>query len=347
MDMDIDMLHSSALKGVEFQNAWGHASYRAPIERPELTDEYVRKADVKEIRQAMYYEQRFRTAPELNSLSTHNEVEDNECRHRVENRCQISGWAEKTTEPYIFCFVPPGWNDTVDNNNATGNLLPSGRILTNVDLLDDIISPYELGKTHKAWNMICVHAHLFQALSRGWCALKYEETESRNDGKVDLVCRFYWMPQLTGRFNKTAEDALEVYALVDELNLFFDSDCPAPPTYPNESPTPDSGTIVKLEREKAEVQKTISVINVHWGCILYTALCGGAGRAQFLTGMDQSDGSLKPRDKGFEDARTMLEKNDRVSEMTWKRTVSSHDTQSTGKRYDTTIESEANVTRPA
>lgn len=56
--------------------------------------------------------------------------------------------------------------------------------------------------------------------------------------------------------------------------------------------------------------------------------------------MDQGDGSLEPRDKEFKDARVMLEENDRVSEMTWKQTASSHDTDSTGGGYDTPTESE-------
>ncbi|KAG8357912.1 hypothetical protein FVEN_g4525 [Fusarium venenatum] len=43
-----------------------------------------------------------------------------------------------------------------------------------------------------------------------------------------------------------------------------------------------------------------SVVKVHWACILFTALCGGAERAWNLTGMDLSDGSLKPRDHAFE-----------------------------------------------
>lgn len=233
------MFHSSPLKGVEFQTAWGHASYRAPIERPELTEEYVQEASLEEIQQSMYYEQRFRSSPGLESLSTHNEYEDNECRERDLNQCQISKWAKEATEPYIFCFIPPGWNNTVDKNNSTGNLLSSGRILTDVDLLDDIISPYKLGKTHKVWDMICVHADLFQALSCGWCVLKYENTEQHEDGDVNVfnvVCRFYWMPQLTPRFNKTTDGTAEVYALLEELNLFFEGKCPPPPIYPSKSP---------------------------------------------------------------------------------------------------------------
>lgn len=60
--------------------------------------------------------------------------------------------------------------------------------------------------------------------------------------------------------------------------------------------------------------------------------------------MDQSDGSLKPRDKEFMAVRAMLEKNDRVSEMTWKHPAGSeYGTESTGK----TTESEADFARGA
>ena len=49
-----------------------------------------------------------------------------------------------------------------------------------------------------------------------------------------------------------------------------------------------------------EAQKLKSAVKIHWNCILYTALCGGVGLAHFMTGMDQSDGSLQPRDKELE-----------------------------------------------
>ncbi|RBR25378.1 uncharacterized protein FIESC28_01815 [Fusarium coffeatum] len=339
------MLHSSPLNKADFQATWGHAFYRAPIERPELTDEYVQEATFEELKQSMYYEQRYQTSPGLKSLSTHNDYEDNECRHRDGNVCQISNWEEETTDPYIFSFIPPGWNNTVDNSNATGNLSPSGRILTDVDLLDNVVSPNALGMTHKAWNMICVHADLFRVLSDGWCALKYEKTEPRNDKKVDVVCRFYWMPQLEPRFNKMANGTAEVYALLEEFNLFFEAKCPPPPVYPSDSEvSPDSGDVVKLKREEADVPKTIAAIKVHWNCVLYTALCGGAGRSQFLTGMDQRDGSVKAWDKEFMAVRDQVERNHRVEDMTWKRPGrSEYGTESTGR----TTESEADFARGA
>ena len=48
-----------------------------------------------------------------------------------------------------------------------------------------------------------------------------------------------------------------------------------------------------------EAQKLKSAVKIHWNCILYTALCGGVGLAHFMTGMDQSDGSLQPRDEDY------------------------------------------------
>ncbi|KAG8672667.1 hypothetical protein FPOAC1_005943 [Fusarium poae] len=293
---------------------WKHAEDKLPTVQPPLTSERIRGESWEEISRSMYYNQRFETDPDL-PIVVRNRSEERICFERDGHACMLTGKKDDLT---LFWFIPPTWNNNVDGNNVTGNLYFSGHILADVDLLDDILSVTELGKSHKAWNMICVDRTLYRFLSTGWCAFKFHGTTRRHDGKFEVLLQFYWMPQLTARFNKPTNN-FDMENIVREFKAFVQSDCPPPPHYPKESPAPESGYLIRLVMTQEEARKTESAVKVHWACVVYTALCGGAGRSQFLTGMDQSDGSLVPRDKEFEKAKERLELDHRVAEMGWKK----------------------------
>ncbi|KAM0499169.1 hypothetical protein ACHAP8_005880 [Fusarium lateritium] len=306
---------------------WKHAADKLPTWQPPLTRKRIREESWEECSKSTYYRSRFNTdryLPHVLSKPT----EELTCFERDSYACTLTG---KMGDLTLFWFIPRTWNNAVDRNNITGNLLSSGHILADVDLLDDIISVRELGKSHKAWNMISVDRTIYRFLTTGWCAFKFESTTPRLDGRFDVFLRFYWMSQLTARFNKPTIN-FDVENIIREFNTFVQSDCPPPPHYP-ESPAPKSGYLIRLVMTQEEARKTESVVKVHWACVVYTALCGGAGRSQFLTGMDQSDRSLVPRDKEFEKAKKQLELDHRVAEMGWKkayREISSDGTDGSG-----------------
>nr|CEG05265.1 unnamed protein product [Fusarium clavum] len=259
--------------------SWRHALYRAPLKQPEFTDELIEQADWETIKLSMYYEIRFETEPDLQDLS-YPEEESAKCRKR----------------------------DKDDHNDATGNLEGSCLDVADVDILDDILSATELGKSHKAWNMMLVDPELYEYLVQGLCAFNFETIEEiekptthdddHNDEDVHVVLRFYWMPSLTPRFNQvtTVED---MKTIATEFNAFIALGSPPPDGFPESITTPKSGDLVRLLRTREEAQKLKSAVKIHWSCIAYTALCGGVGLAHFMTGMDQGDGSLQPRDEEF------------------------------------------------
>ncbi|KAJ4022966.1 hypothetical protein NW752_003422 [Fusarium irregulare] len=283
-------------------DVWEHALYRAPIYRPNLTLEDYQDAEWETFSQTIYYAQRFRTDPKLETVSLDPD-EVRKCLERDQSSCVVT----HQTGVKVFPFIPMEWNNSVDNNNATGNLEEVCLAMTDVDLLDDIISAYELGKSYKVWNLVCVSPDLYSSLRRGWCGFKYHETipiEGDGDGgqlggKVQVVLVFYWMPQLSkARFNEVT-DAADLEDIARSFNDFVSQGCKEPSFYPKQDPVPRSGDKVYLPMTSEDAEKLKSAVKVHWACVVYLALCGGTGRPQYLTGMDQSDGSLQPRDKEF------------------------------------------------
>ncbi|KAF0637875.1 hypothetical protein FPSE5266_09426 [Fusarium pseudograminearum] len=293
---------------------WKHAEDKSPTPQPPLTRKRIREKSWKVIEQSIYYDSRCETLPNL-PVVRRSLAEERICFKRDGRACVLTG---KKSDLTLFWFIPHTWNNSVGRNNATSNLLEMSVILADVDAFDDIFSATELGKTHKAWNMICVDRTLYRFLSTGWCAFKFQCAILGHDGKFEVLLRFYWMPQLTARFNKPV-NAFDMENIIKEFKAFVQSDCPPPPHYPKESPVPESGRLIRLIMTKEEARKIESAVKVHWACVVYTALCGGAGRSQFLTGMDQSDGSLVPRDKEFEQEKKQLELDHRVAEMGWKK----------------------------
>ncbi|RBR25377.1 uncharacterized protein FIESC28_01814 [Fusarium coffeatum] len=267
-------------------DVWEHALYRAPIYRPNLTVEDYQDAEWETFSQTIYYAQRFRTDPKLETVSLDPD-EVRKCLERDQSSCVVT----HQTGAKVFPFIPIGWNNSVENNNATGTLK----------------NAYELGKSHKAWNLVCVSPDLYSSLRRGWCGFKYHETipiEGDGDGgqlggRVQVVLVFYWMPQLSkARFNEVT-DATDLEDIARSFNDFVSQGCKEPSFYPKQDPVPRSGDKVYLPMIREDAEKLKSAVKVHWACVVYLALCGGTGRPQYLTGMNQSDGSLQPRDNEF------------------------------------------------
>jgi hypothetical protein len=100
-----------------------------------MTDKLIEEEDWMTTLQAMYYEMQFKTLPELNKLSF-NKGKDAKCRERDKDVCVLPG----NLNPRVFWFIPPIWNDTVEYNNAMGNLEGVSLDLTDIDLLDDFCS---------------------------------------------------------------------------------------------------------------------------------------------------------------------------------------------------------------
>jgi hypothetical protein len=265
--------------------------------------------DSETIRNAAYYDSCFRTLRELPRI-TRDIQEEASCLARDGKSCVVTG----KPGPRVFYFIPPTWNDTVEHNDATG-ILDMGSIdLVGINLLRGpcrIISAGELGMTHKSWNMLCLDPVLYECLTSGLCAFKYKGTEDLGHGEAKVALQFYWMPHLMGRFNQdigidscgeaNANVSLE---LINELRAFYQDQCPPPSAHRDGLTTKAgkplrSGHIVHIKMSNPEALRFEAVVKIQWACIMYTALCGGAGRAWYLTGMDLRDGSLQPRDNQF------------------------------------------------
>lgn len=278
------------------EGVWDHAQHRPPIYRPHLTLEDYQEGDWETIAQKIYYDQHFHTDPGLETVSL-DQDESLKCQNRDYKSCVVTD-----TKPFkLFHFIPLGWNNSVANNNATGNLEEVCLAMADVNLMKDILSVSELGRSHKAWNSICVNPDLYRALIHGYCGFKYHETvpvpdkDGRPSGNVRVVLVLYWMPQsIKARFNEKT-NAVDL----EDIARAFNSFTHPPPSYPKDGAVPRSGDLVNLPMTSQDAEKLKSAVKVHWACVVYLALCGGTGQPQYLTGMDQSDGSLQPRDEEF------------------------------------------------
>lgn len=314
--MDTDMLHldSSNIK----HPTWAHALYKAPVQQANMSAEDDHKADWETIARSIYYDSRFGTNPNL-PIITGAPAEIEKAKSRDKGKCVVT---EYTEIDYLW-LIPATWNNSPAHNDSTGNLEGSSVDLADVDMLDsDLLNASELGKTHKSWNIMCIDKVLYSFITRGWGGFRFEENgRPNNKGVVEVKLRFYWMPQMTGRFNRRTTKRAELVDMVNEFNAFHRAGCPPPPTYPKGHGfvVPKSGQLVVVERNVGDVDKFKCALKIHWRCVLYTALCGGAGRPQFMTGMDQSFGHLKPRDNEFAQQKAELEENDLVAQMSWRK----------------------------
>ncbi|CAG1959394.1 unnamed protein product [Fusarium graminearum] len=116
------------------------------------------------------------------------------------NKCVVTG----RPNPRVFWFIPRGWNDTADHNDATGNLEIGCYYLTKIDLLETISVSGELGNTHKPWNMICIDPVLYDFLVQGYCAFSYVITRDLVGSSI-LNLKFFWMPKLIPRFHQVMD----------------------------------------------------------------------------------------------------------------------------------------------
>ncbi|KAJ4137256.1 hypothetical protein NW768_002838 [Fusarium equiseti] len=297
---------------------WRHALYKPPVEQPKMSDEDDRHADWETIAQSMYYESRFETNPNLPAITEPKAEEISKAHSRDKGKCVVTGCPDVKH----FWLIPFTWNNTPPHNDSTGNLEGASMDLADVDMLDgELLNARELGMTHKSWNIMCIDRVLCDFLQRGWGGFRFEDAGQPNEkGIVKVTLRFYWMPQMTGRFNRETTDNNELMDLVNEFNAFVRAGCPPPPTYPKSEGVkiPESGQLVVVERDEGDLEKFTGAVKMHWVCVVYTALCGGAGRPQFMTGIDQSYGHLQPRDEQFAQQKDQLEEKDLVAQMAWK-----------------------------
>ncbi|CZS77713.1 unnamed protein product [Fusarium graminearum] len=302
------------------ESEWAHAIPGTPEEQPPLNHEMIRNHDSEQIKKSITYHSRFKTIETPPSIPP-SKQEQMKCVERDGHRCVVTGSAD----PRVFWFIPETWNDTVKHNDDTGNLEEGCINLTNIPLLEDIHSAIELGKTHKAWNMLSVCEDLYEALTEGRCAFKYMGRQTLDDGKVAVELQFYWMPFMSGRFNRPVgfnpEDPSEEVTsdYVSELPLFeelfiemlLESNA-APGLNKLKNITTKfeerlrSGYSFHVTMPKEDAEKFKSVVKVHWACMVFTALCGGTCEAWYMTGRNQTDGSLKPRDREFNLDKTGL-----------------------------------------
>ncbi|RGP71300.1 hypothetical protein FSPOR_3421 [Fusarium sporotrichioides] len=303
------------------QKHWGHVISKAPKWQPRLDIEM----HPDQVALSIYYNSRFRTGKSVENLPPgfHKEAES-KCRERDKKRCVVTG----RDNPRIFWFIPRGWNDTVEHNNTTGNLEGGCIFLTKIDLLDDIHSATELGKTHEAWNMLCVDPAIYNALTQGLCAFSFIRKKDVDDRTSEVHLKFFWMPILRGRFDqivnlnevegcfpikrgnkpvtfdheRVEREGKEELSL--DLSMFQHRGCPMPRQVDSErtaisDPPILSGKDVVIKMPKRESELFETVVRIHWACVTFAALCGGAGRAWYLTGKKQVDGSFEPRDEQF------------------------------------------------
>ncbi|QPC76683.1 hypothetical protein HYE68_007435 [Fusarium pseudograminearum] len=302
---------------------WAHAKPEPVTKQPPLNDEM----SYDEIILSMKYRSSFKTCLASESPPTAEE-EEVKCKKRDQNKCVLTGKPYNTS---VFWFIPRGWNDTVQHNNATGNLQSGSMRLAKVPLLRDIHSATQLRQTQKAWNMLCVDNDVYDLLVRGLCAFKFIGKE-KLDGRFKVQLKFFWMPDLPGRFNQIMDLNVikrceplnqpdghtdfnyakvrreNIRELSVDLHVFQRSGCPQSPSdrykpsaNPNSSLKLMSGKDVYIEMSERDSELFESVVKIHWACVTFTALCGGAGRAWFMTGKNQVNGSLQPRDAEFKE----------------------------------------------
>ncbi|KAM0234875.1 hypothetical protein ACHAPO_006239 [Fusarium lateritium] len=282
---------------------WEHAIPKGPERPPDLDPEDM---DVEEYAILSFYDTQFTTKETLPEIHSRDIDQEKRCQDRDGNKCVVTG----RPNPEVFWFIPFSFNNNVENNNFTGNLQAGCMDLTDIDLLDNVLSVRGLGKSHKAWNMICVDRILCKYLKKGLCAFKYVDRTQLDDGMSKVHLTFYWIPVLYGRFNQVMDiegDAEENggHRLVRELEHFHTIDCHPPLSFlfgPDAEifeDLPQSGQSIFIDMPEEDAVLFESVVTIHWSCIMFTALCGGAGRAWYLTGKDQTNGFLQPRDHVF------------------------------------------------
>ncbi|RGP60798.1 hypothetical protein FLONG3_10717 [Fusarium longipes] len=264
--------------------------------QPDLSSAIIDQWDLDQIEKSICYETRVETVETLEPISA-NSLEENKCLRRTNGKCALTQ-SNKTT---VFRFIPFTWTNNVENNNITGELQFGYHLLTGVDLLQTptpIWSIGQLGSTEKAWNMITVGQDIYEYLILGLGAFEFVE---RKGARVTL--KFCWMPRMTPRFDKPT-DMSDVNEVITELKDIDDKGYVAPERYRKEwrswsNIQAVSGMLVNIDMPgKKDAEMLENVVRVHWGCVLFAALCGGAGFPPFMTGMHLRNRSLQCVAKG-------------------------------------------------
>ncbi|KAM0545045.1 hypothetical protein ACHAO7_008458 [Fusarium culmorum] len=320
-DQIIDMLQLDATNEERLdRKEWAHALPQLP--KPEPRPEP--GMSLEDTAMSIHYLCRFRTGQSTQSLSPnlYKKVEE-ERKVRDNHKCVVTG----RPNPRVFWFIPRKFNDTKDHNDAAGNIRAGCMYLTKIDLLDKIHSATELGKTQRVWNMLCVDPVIYDALTLGLCAFKYVSKLRLDGGVAKVLLQFFWMPELPGRFNQVMdlndirtfdpqnENGFTTFnydkainqqkrEISVDLSLFQRGGCPIPTRVERtraaiSTPPLLSGQHVYITMPEQEVKQFEQVVTIHWACVTFVALCGGAGRAWFLTGVRHEDGSSQPRDEAF------------------------------------------------
>ncbi|KAF5234514.1 hypothetical protein FAUST_7602 [Fusarium austroamericanum] len=284
-------------------------------EQPEKQDQLHPDMSPDQMRKSMYYRSCFKTG-DISLSDDLGKKAESACRKRDGNKCVVTG----RPNPRVFWFIPRGWNDTADHNDAIGNLEVGCYYLTKIDLLENISVSGELGNTHKPWNMICIDPVLYDFLVQGYCAFSYVSTRDLVGSSI-LNLKFFWMPKLIPRFHQVMDlskintfestpsaDGSTSFNIGDndfgkelsvDLDYFRRLNCPPALELQEimseitDFPVISSGHDIWINMTAPEASLFESVAKKHWTCIVFAALCGGAGRAWHLTGMDQRDGSLQ------------------------------------------------------
>uniref|UniRef100_A0A4E9EIY9 HNH nuclease domain-containing protein n=1 Tax=Gibberella zeae TaxID=5518 RepID=A0A4E9EIY9_GIBZA len=202
--------------------------------------------------------------------------EEDKCRKRDGDVCVVTGKAN----PKIFWFSPSTLNNTVRNNDMTGNLAGPGGMITGAPFLvirmpNPFCNKRKLGGSHKAWNMLCVDPALYKPLTSGLCAFKHHED----------------MPRLKGRFGQTFDMETDWQPLMDELQASQDKSYPPPSSFEKQPITTSgeplrSGHVTYVTVPEQDVRHLKSAVKVHWACSMFTSLCGASGRPYLLSGKE-------------------------------------------------------------
>lgn len=198
--------------------------------------------------------------------------------------------------PKISWFSPSTLNNTVRNNDMTGNLAGPGGMITGAPFLvirmpNPFCNKHKLGGSHKAWNMLCVDQALYKPLTSGLCAFKHHEDVRLVNDDVEVALQFYWMPRLKGRFGQTFDMETDWQPLMDELQASQDKSYPPPSSFEKQPITTSgeplrSGHVIYVTVPEQDVRHLKSAVKVHWACSMFTSLCGASGRPYLLSGKE-------------------------------------------------------------